>query len=92
MYSLIFTKHADRLLQKMDPGINKKIYRALQNIKSDPYHYSEPLARPKGAEPLYKCRIGDFRAIFAIRDEKMIVLVVDVGPRKTIYKKYGGGG
>lgn len=88
MYSLIFTKHADRSLQKMDSEISKKIFNALQKIKLDPHKYSEPLVRPKDAEPLYKYRIGEYRAIFTIREEVMIILVVDIGPRKNIYRKY----
>ncbi|ABD41597.1 conserved hypothetical protein [Methanospirillum hungatei JF-1] len=65
-----------------------KIYKNLQKIKSNPYKFIEPLNRPKGAEPLYKLRIGEYRAIMAIRNNEMVILVVDIGHRKIIYRKY----
>jgi mRNA interferase RelE/StbE len=92
MFSLAFTKHADKSLQKLESGFSQKIYLSLQKVKSDPFKFIEPLARPKGAEPLYKYRIGEYRVIMAIKNEVMVILVVDIGPRKTIYKKYGGKG
>ena len=36
---------------------------------------------------LWRYRIGDYRAICRIEDEKMIVLVVRVAHRSTVYKK-----
>jgi len=88
MFSLAFTKHAERTLEKFEQTISQKIYKNLQKIKSDPFNFIEPLNRPKGAEPLYKLRIGEYRAIMAIRNNEMIILVVDIGHRKMIYRKY----
>lgn len=76
----------------MERDISQKIFKALQEIKSNPYNHIEPLIRPKGAEPLYKFRVGMYRVIIAMRNDVMLILVVDVGPRRTIYKKYGGKG
>ena len=92
MYSLGFTKNAAKILQKMERNVSQKIFRALQEIKTNPHSHIEPLIRPKGAEPLYKLRVGMYRVIIAMRNDVMVILVVDVGPRKTIYKKYGGKG
>ena len=35
---------------------------------------------------LWRYRIGDYRAVCAIEDDTLVVLVVDVGHRKNIYK------
>lgn len=37
-------------------------------------------------------RIGEYQEIMALFDAELVVLVVDIGPRRTIYKKYGGKG
>ncbi len=81
MFSLAFPKHAERTREQYDPIISQK-------IKSNPYKFIEPLNRPKGAEQLYKLRIGEYRAIMAIRNNEMVILVVDIGHRKIIYRKY----
>lgn len=43
-------------------------------------------------EPLYKFRVGDYRIIMSLFDDELVILVVDVGPRKCVYKKFGGNG
>ena len=39
----------------------------------------------RGAEGLYRIRVGDYRAIYRVEDDRRIVLVIDVGNRKDIY-------
>ena len=46
---------------------------------------------PSGAEKLtdvdaYKIRAGDYRIIYAVKDESLIVLIVKVGNRRDVYK------
>lgn len=51
--------------------------------------------RPRGVKKmrtqegdLYRIRVGDYRVIYAIRDEVLIVLVVEVGHRSQVYREY----
>ncbi len=50
------------------------------------------MKRSSRAEHLFKFRVGDYRIIMSLFDDDLVILVVDAGPRKTIYKKYGGKG
>ncbi|MFX0098978.1 MAG: type II toxin-antitoxin system RelE/ParE family toxin [Candidatus Hodarchaeota archaeon] len=36
--------------------------------------------------PYYRIRVGDYRVIFDVQDDKLIVLILEVGNRKKIYK------
>ncbi len=38
---------------------------------------------------LWRYRIGDYRAICRIEDEKLVVLVIRIGHRSTVYQKPG---
>lgn len=40
----------------------------------------------RGQDDLYRIRIGDYRAIYSIVDNRLIVLVVAVGHRRDIYR------
>jgi mRNA interferase RelE/StbE len=40
----------------------------------------------KGNGDAYRIRIGDFRVIYEIEDEVLIVVVVSVGDRKEVYR------
>jgi mRNA interferase RelE/StbE len=48
--------------------------------------------RPKGvkklagAEDLYRIRVGDYRVVFQIQDDRLMVLVVRIGHRKDAYR------
>ncbi len=41
----------------------------------------------KGNNDFHKVRCGDYRIIYEIHDERLIILVVKIGHRKDVYKK-----
>jgi mRNA interferase RelE/StbE len=62
-----------------------RIAHAIDSLADDP--------RPRGAVKLagdqdfYRLRAGDYRIIYSITDEKLIVLVIAVGHRRDIYRR-----
>jgi mRNA interferase RelE/StbE len=40
----------------------------------------------KGTEDLYRIRVGDYRVIYTIESKRLVVLVVNVGNRRDIYR------
>ena len=38
--------------------------------------------------PHYSLHVGEFRVILRVYDDRLVIVVVDIGPRKTIYRKY----
>ena len=41
----------------------------------------------KGNNPFHKIRSGDYRIIYEIHDDKVVILIVKVGHRKDVYKR-----
>lgn len=41
----------------------------------------------KGGNSFHKVRSGDYRIIYEIHDDKLVILIVKIGHRKDIYKK-----
>jgi len=41
----------------------------------------------KGEEGFYRVRVGDYRIIYQIQDAVLVVLVVQIGNRREIYRK-----
>lgn len=71
----------------------KKIPRRdLVRIKKKIEELGENLPNPhttkvKGDNSFHKVRSGDYRIIYEIHDDRLVILVVKIGHRKDIYKK-----
>ena len=63
----------------------------LRRIKKRIDDLSENLPNPattkmKGSNSFHKIRTGDYRIIYEIQKDKLIILVVRIGHRKEIYR------
>ena len=84
-YVVEFSPAARRQLRKLDPPTRKRILRRVERLEKQP--------RPKTAkklqnstEPLYRVREGDYRIVYTIEDDKLIVLVIRIGHRSEVYR------
>ncbi len=41
----------------------------------------------KGDNSFHRVRFGDYRIIYEIHEERVVILVVKVGPRKNVYRR-----
>ena len=83
-YNLVYTRRAEKDLKKLDSSIKSRIGNALLKLQDNPLLYSEKLSDP--ALVTYKFRIGDYRVIFDIEGNDVVVL--RVGHRREIYKRF----
>jgi mRNA interferase RelE/StbE len=84
MYTLTFFESVERDLSKIPGKDIAKIWEKLIKLKETP--------RPPGTIKLagrksdYRVRYGKYRIIYQVFDEEKKVRVVQIGPRKDIYK------
>ena len=83
-YRLLFTKHASRSYNKLPAEIKKRIEGSLLRIQVRPLDFVEKMVN----HPHYKLRVGDYRIIMDIIENDIIILVLEVGHRKNIYKRF----
>lgn len=75
---------AVRQLRKFDPAARRRIQAAIELLAEQP--------RPSGAKKLvggdgeWRVRTGDYRIVYEIHDDVLLVLVVAVGHRREIYR------
>lgn len=81
MYLVEFSLTAEKQFYKLELEIQRRIVDVLERIKIRPFHF----AKRKQGTPYYILRIGEHRAILDIRQDKLIIFVVEVGHRKNIY-------
>ncbi len=87
MWRLHYSQRADKQLSKLDPGVRRVIVAWLnKNIDG----YDNPRAAGKGLTAglsgKWRYRVGDYRVLCEIRDTELVVLAIEVGHRRDIYK------
>ena len=85
MWAIEYSEKAARELLKIDREAARRIKRYLDEriaTDEDPRRFGECLAG--NLSGLWKYRIGDFRVIAEIQDERLIVLVIRVGQRSKV--------
>ena len=86
-YSVELSAEVDRELSKLDAQQAKRILKFLRQRVAkldDPRSIGEALHGSRLGE-FWKYRVGDYRLISKIEDDRLLVLVLRVGHRKEIY-------
>ncbi len=88
-YEVVFTKAAERASARLDRQVANRIEAELDSLAREtrPDQY---VKRLKGDHkpPFYSLRIGEYRVILQIHNNRLVILVVEVGPRDSIYRKF----
>ncbi|MHB9035509.1 MAG: type II toxin-antitoxin system RelE family toxin [Armatimonadota bacterium] len=82
-YEVIIHPGALREFDKLPKDAQKRLAAVIDDLEDDP----RPLGTVKLADvDAYRIRIGTFRIVYAVRDERLVILVLKFGHRKDIYK------
>lgn len=85
-YVLVYSKEALKDLKKLDNSVSRVIYAWLKkNIDgcSDPRIHGKGLTANHSGQ--WRYRVGNYRIICKIEDDKVIVLVLTIGHRSVVY-------
>lgn len=83
MYSIDFSRKAQKNLDKLSDLIASPILDAIENLARNP--------KPIGCKKLkgrkgYRIRVGDYRIIYEIFDSILLIDIINLGHRKDIYE------
>ena len=82
-YELIYTRRANRDIKRLDEQIRLRIKKQLEFLSKSPLTYAEKLTSSSIGD--YRFRVGDYRVIFDIDENKIVIL--KVGHRREIYRR-----
>ena len=82
-YEIIYTNRAVKDLARLDSAAKKRIAETLERYAEAPLNYAKKMVDP--ALGTYRFRIGDYRVIFDIEENEVVVL--RVGHRREIYRR-----
>jgi len=82
-YTLLYTQRAERDIARLDSKTKERIGKTLLRYQEAPLKYADKLSDPNLGT--YRFRIGDYRVIFDIKGNEIVVL--RVGHRREIYRR-----
>jgi mRNA interferase RelE/StbE len=85
MYRIVFTKQANQALRKMPRHSASLIREKLDQLAQDPYARNPNLTRLQG-RPGYRLRVGDWRVIYELEDDRLVILVLKIASRGGAYR------
>jgi len=81
-YRIELRPAAVRALRKLDPQVRHRIQGAIALLADDP---RPPAARALRGRTGLRVRVGDYRIIYTIADDVLLVVVVTLGHRRDVY-------
>ncbi|MBI4139699.1 type II toxin-antitoxin system RelE/ParE family toxin [Candidatus Woesearchaeota archaeon] len=82
MYTINYSEHAVKQIEKLELETQRRIITTLERIRIRPYPHVKKLVE----NPYFRLRAGDYRIILDIKESELIILFIEVGHRKKVYK------
>ena len=83
MFDIFFTAESKKFLKKLSKQDSTRIISTLERCRVRPHAHIKKLV----SSPYFRLRVGDYRVILDIKAGKLLIIVVEIGHRKNIYKK-----
>nr|DAP79952.1 MAG TPA: Cytotoxic translational repressor [Caudoviricetes sp.] len=83
MYNIIIKKPAKKFIEKLPKNDKQRIMDAIGKLPD-----GDNIKKLKGHDYIYRLRVGNFRILYTVNDNELIVVVIDAGNRGQIYNRY----
>lgn len=82
-YRVEISRRAAKVVTSLEKPLRRRVLAAIDGLADDP--------RPDGCKKLvgqdgWRIRVGDYRIIYEVHDQVLLVIVVDLGHRRDIYR------
>jgi mRNA interferase RelE/StbE len=87
MYTLKIRKQVTKFINSRIPKERKMIAEALEKLEHDPYRNDLDIAKLQGTRDQYRLRIGDYRFLYTIIRDQLLIYVYKADKRGDVYKR-----
>jgi mRNA interferase RelE/StbE len=85
-YRVVVDKAAQKTLDRLPRNVRDRLGRAILALRDDPRPVG--CVKMEGYDNYYRIRIAQWRIIYTIEDDVLVVVVVRVGSRGDVYKGF----
>lgn len=84
-YEVEISESAEKFLEKVPKKDRSRIMEKIDTLADDPMPSGS--VKLQGQRPaLYRIRSGDYRVVYSIKKDVLIILVVEIGHRREVYR------
>ena len=82
-YTVEILRKAQKQLSRIERMDRERIIKAVESLVDNP---RPPGCKRLSGRPAWRIRIGPYRVIYEIQDARLLVLVVEIGHRREVYR------
>lgn len=83
-YQIEFLKTAQKELLKLPQDVQRRIAAKIDALAMDPYPPDSK--RLKNGNGRLRIRVGDYRVIYRLEEDRLVILVIKIGHRRDVYR------
>ena len=81
MYQILIKKRAKKFIDKLPARDKRRVVEAIERLPE-----GDDIKKLRGYEGVLRLRVGSYRVIYEVDNDRLIVTVIDAGNRGQIYK------
>ncbi len=83
-YEVAFKPGAKKQLEKLPTGIRIQIFEKIKALQDQPRPAG--VKKLEGGDSFYRISVGDYRVIYSIEGDKLLVLILRIANRREVYR------
>ena len=84
VYTVQMKRDPERIMRRLPADLRQRIQQAINALAENPRHAG--VVAMKGFDSVYRVRVGEWRIVYLIEDDMLLVLVLEVAPRGGVYR------
>jgi len=84
-YKIEWKRSAKKEIEKLPRQIVARIVRAITKLENNPH--PDGAHKLAGSEQTYRIRVGDYRVLYSLYGDQLMVEIIRVKHRKDVYKR-----
>jgi mRNA interferase RelE/StbE len=85
MYKVYYSVQAAKTLAKIPRSLADFIVKKIAVLAADPLSRNPQVKKLSGTEG-YRLRVGDWRVVYIIKQQQLVISVIKIAPRGEVYK------
>lgn len=85
MYEVVYKRQATRILARMSTADRKRVLAAVEQLARSPRDANLDTKRLEGRRG-FRLRVGGWRVLYDVEDDRLIILILQIGSRGDVYK------